>query len=104
MALKFRSVTNFTHLPFQLKISIHFTSMNVSMYASKSFSETLILASVNPQYDMKLLIELHTTFCVQILFLKSKQKQKKTFLYTTCCELIFFGEFNEQSLVILLIN
>ena len=30
-----------------------------------------------------------------------KQKQKKTFLYTTCCELVFFEEFNEQSLIIL---
>ena len=31
----------------------------------------------------------------------SKQKQKKQFLYTTCCELVFHREFNEQSLVIL---
>ena len=27
-------------------------------------------------------------------------KTKKLFLYTTCCELVFFLEFNEQSLVI----
>ena len=40
-----------------------------------------------------------TTCCVQILFWMSKQK--KQFLYTTCCELVFLGEFNEQSLVIL---
>ena len=39
----------------------------------KSFSEALILASINPQYDKRLFIEFpekykFTTCCVQILF------------------------------------
>ena len=70
----------------------------------KSFSEALILASVNPQYDERFFIEFpekdkFTTCCVQILFWMSKQKQK-TILYTKCCELVFFREFNERSLVL----
>ena len=28
-------------------------------------------------------------------------QNKKQFLFTSCCELSFFGEFNEQSLVVL---
>ena len=49
----------------------------------KSFSEALILASVNPQYEKRLFIEFpekykFRTCCVQILFWMSKQKQKKT--------------------------
>ena len=35
------------------------------------------------------------------IVLNVKTKTKKQYLYTTCCELLFFGEFNEQSLVIL---
>ena len=50
------------------------------MCTGKSFSEALILASVNPQYDERLLTEFQekynlTTCCVQILFWMSKQKQ-----------------------------
>ena len=73
----------------------------------KSFSEALVLVSVNPQYDEILFIELQEKYkfrrcCVQkcfFLFWHSKQ-----YLYTTCSELVFFGEFNEQSLVILWVN
>ena len=48
---------------------------------SKSVSEALIFESVNPQYDEKLFIQFPEkykikTFCVQILFWMSKQKQK----------------------------
>ena len=55
------------------------------------------------QYDERFFIEFpekYRTCCVQILFWMSKQK-KQTFLYTTCCELVFSGEFNKQSLVIM---
>ena len=43
------------------------------IFTGKSFSEALILASVNPQYDKRLFIEFpekykFTTHCVQILF------------------------------------
>jgi hypothetical protein len=32
------------------------------------------------------------------------ENKKKQFLYSTCCQLVFFVEFNEQSLVILWVN
>ena len=38
--------------------------------------------------------------CTNIV-LNVKTKTKEQFLYTTCCELVFFEEFNEQSLIIL---
>ena len=41
--------------------------------------------------------------CTNIV-LNVKTKTKKQFLFTTCCELVFLGEFNEQSLVILWVN
>ena len=40
-------------------------------------------------------------YCFECQYKKQKQKQ---LLYTTWCELVFFGEFNEQSLVILWVN
>ena len=63
------------------------------------FSEALILVSVNPQYDKRVFIKFpekykFTTCCVQTLFKTSKQTQK----------LVFFREFNEQSLVIFWVN
>ena len=65
----------------------------------KSFSEALILESVNPQYDESVhwiprKIHLHNMLCTNIVL---NVKTKKQFLYTTCCEL-------EQSLVILWVN
>ena len=74
----------------------------------KSFSEALILAPVNPQYDKRLFIEFpenykFITCCVQKLF-SVFVLTFKTLLYTTCCELVLFGEFNEQPLVILWVN
>ena len=81
----------------------------LSVCTGKSFSGALILASVNPQYEkivhwIPRKIQLHNMLCTKIhsffiLFWHSKQ-----YLYTTCCELVFFGEFNEQSLVILWVN
>ena len=55
----------------------------------KSVSEALILESVNPQYDERLFIEF-------------QNKKKNQFLYTTFSELVIFGKFNEQSVVIAL--
>ena len=71
-------------------------------------SEALILESVNPQYDdERLFIEFpekyNFTTCTNIV-LNVKIKTKEQFLYKTCCELVFFGEFNEHSLVILWVN
>ena len=59
----------------------------------KSFSETLILASTNPQYDKRLFIELQ----VQYMKIASSEhcsecqnKNKKQFMYTTYSELVVF--------------
>ena len=56
------------------------------IHTGKSFSEALILASVNPQM----------VFVSVLTF--------KQYLYTTCSELVFFGELNEQSLITLWVN
>ena len=76
------------------------------LVTGKSFSEALILASVNPQHDKRLFIEFpekykFRTCCAQkLLFFVLKFKT----MYKTCSDLVFFGEFNEQSLVILWVN
>ena len=74
----------------------------------KSVSEALIFESVNPQYDERLFIESPQKIKVQNMctniVLNVKTKTKKQIFYTTCSKLVFFGEFNEQSLVILWVN
>ena len=69
-------------------------------FTGKSFSEALILASVNPQYDKRLFIEFPEkyklrTCCVQKLFRMPKQKQKNNIctqhvlkLYFSCTEVL----------------
>ena len=52
----------------------------------KSFSEALIVASVNPQHDERLFNEFQETYklttrCVQILFWMSKQKKNTIFVH-----------------------
>ena len=42
-------------------------------------------------------------YCLNVKTLV-KTKTKKQILFTTCSELVFFGEFNEQSLVILWVS
>ena len=66
---------------------------------AKSMSEALILESVNPQYDQRLFIA----------FPENTSSEHDVYKYcfechTTCSELIFFREFNEQSLVMLRFN
>ena len=64
-------------------------SYNQLAVTGKSFSEALILASTNLQYDKRLFIELRvqymkiasSTCCVHKLFCMSRKNQ---FLYTTC--------------------
>ena len=66
--------------------------------AGKSFSIAIILASVNPQYDNRLLIELRVqyeknTSSEHVVYkncFECQNKNKKQFLYTTCSELVFF--------------
>ena len=70
-------------------ISTKFVSfMKKVTYTGKSFSEALILAPVNPQYDER-------------LFIKCQEKYKfRTFCVQTSSELYFWGEFDERSLVV----
>ena len=48
-------------------------------------------------------IQVHNIWCTKIVFLFLFWHSKQ-YLYRTCCELLSFREFNEQSLVILWIN
>ena len=81
-------------------------------HTDKSFSEALTLASTNPQYDKWLFIDLpvqymKTTSSEHVVYVncfECQNKNKKQFLYTTCSKLVFFGELNEQSLVMLWVN
>ena len=41
-------------------------------------------------------MQVHNMSCTKIAYLFCHSKQ---YLYTTCCELVFFEKFNEQSLV-----
>ena len=69
--------------------------MILIVVTGKSVSEALILESVNPQYDKRLVIEfpkekqVHNMLCTNIV-LNVKTKTKNQFLYTTCSELVFF--------------
>ena len=69
-------------------------------FKGKSFSEALILESVNPQYDKRLFIEVPENKSLEDVVYKNcfECQNKKTFLYTKCPKLVFFGELNEQSL------
>ena len=71
---------------------------SIPAFTGKSFSEALILATTNPQYDKRLLIDLpvqymkttsseHVVYinCFLFLFWHSKQ-----FMYTTSSELVLF--------------
>ena len=71
-----------------------------------SVSEALILESVNPQYDERLFIDFPEITSSEHVVCKYcfECQNKKQFLYTSCCELVFFLEINEQSLVILWVN
>ena len=64
----------------------------------KSFSEALILASTNPQYDKRLFIDLpvkymKTTSSEHVGHTNCSEHQNKNkmqFVYTTCSELVVF--------------
>ena len=65
-------------------------------YTGKSFSEALILASTNLQYDKRLFIELRIqnmkiTSSEHVVYINCSECQnKKQFVYTTCSELPIF--------------
>ena len=67
----------------------------------------IILESVNPEYEERLFIEFSKNTSSEHVVFKycfECQNEKKQFLYTTCSELVLFGKFNKQSLVMLWVN
>ena len=62
----------------------------------KSLLEALILASTNPQYNKRLLIDLQVqymkiTSSEHVVYINcSECRNKKQFVYTTCSELVVF--------------
>ena len=60
----------------------------------KSFSEALIFASTNPQYDDRLFIEFPEKYMFTNIVLNVKTKQRQQFVYTTCSADILSLEFS----------
>ena len=98
-------IYTFFEIWYQMGFLIYCNTISTIKFSTgNTFSEALILESVNLQYDKRLFIELHekykfTTCCVQKLFI--------CFCFdiqSNICKLVFFGEFNEQALVKLLVN
>ena len=82
------------------------TSREVLGNTGKFVSEALILESFtqNMTTDCSLIPDF-STIKIQVQNKNCFECQsKKQFLYKTCSELVFFGEFNEQSLVIYWVN
>ena len=86
-----------THILFELQPIIIFSQItnfgDQSLeITGKSFSEALIFASTNPQYDKKLFIDLSvqymkTTSSEHVVYINCSEcqnKNKKQFVYTTC--------------------
>ena len=77
------------------------------MGTGKYFSEALILASTNPQYDKRLFIELRVqymkiTSSEHVVYINCSecQNKKKKIVYTTCSQLVLSLEFSCTELVI----
>ena len=70
----------------------------------KSFSEALILASTNPQYDKRLFIELQVQYMKipsseHVVYINCSECQnQKKFVYTTCSELVVFMYWTRNSM------
>ena len=76
----------------------------LAYYTGKSFSEALILASTNPQYDKRLFIELQVQYMKiasseHVVYINCSECQnKKHFMYTTCSELVIFMYWTRNSM------
>jgi formyltetrahydrofolate synthetase len=77
------------------EFNLHLTG-DIHAITGKSFSEALILASINPQYDKRLFIELQVQYMKiasseHVVYIYCSERQnKKQFLYITCSELGIF--------------
>ena len=77
-----------------------------SMATGKSFSEALILESVNPQYDDRLFIHSWIQYKKNTSWehdvykhcFEDQNKNKKQCLYTTCSEVVFFLYWSQESM------
>jgi hypothetical protein len=80
-----------------------------NMDTGKSFSEALILASTNPQYENRLFLQLQVQYmkiasselannmlCTEVVKCKNKNK----FVYTTCSPPVLSLQFSYTELVI----
>ena len=109
-SLLVRSHVNFQHSFTGVSFTTNFASIGffLIMYicTSKSFSEALILASTNPQYDNRLFVELrvqymkiasseHVVYTNCFLFLCWHSVQ---FMYTTCTEMVVFMYWTRYSM------
>ena len=78
--------------------------MNKYFCTVKSFSEALILASTNPQYDERLFIDLPvhymtTTSSEHVVYINCSECQNKNqFVHTTCSELVIFMFWTHNSM------
>ena len=88
------------------KIALHFLVFELkALFTGNYFSEALILASTNPQFDDRLFVELQVqyihehcklrTCCVHKLFLFWHSEQ---FMYTTCSEHAIFMYWTSNSM------
>ena len=76
------------------------------MDTGKSFSEALILESVNPHYDDRLFIDLRVLYkkntnsehVVYKHCFECQNQNQKQCLYTTCSELVFFWDRSRKSM------
>jgi hypothetical protein len=76
--------------------------LQVNLFQKLSFLNQLTQNMTRDCHWIPRKIQVHNMLCTKIVSnVKTKTKQ---FLCTTCCELVFFGKFNEQSLVILWVN
>ena len=87
------------------KLKKNLTKEESFCVTGKSFSEALILASVNPQYDNRLFIELRVqyeknTSSEHVVYKNcfECQKKAKQFLYTTCSDLAIFMYWTHKSM------
>ena len=78
-----------------------YENLQVNLFQKPSFLHQLTHNMTEIVHWIPRKIQVHNMLCTKILFLFWHSIQ---YLYTRCSELVFFGEFNEQCLVILWVN
>ena len=92
---------------------LNFQNTIVRVQVCKSFSEALILASLNPQYDKRLFIELQVRYMKiasseHVVYINCSECQNKNNfvhnMYWACNFHVLNSKFNELSFVILWVS